>query len=142
MSPGSAPERRLRIRRLSDIRPPKAQQDAAAPVGRGRAHRSRRLALFASLAFVLVVGLIGALIYGWASDRGRAEAQRESDRDVAALQGLVSGLIDFDQQQMSQERQAALEHAEEQHEEQGEHQRELGQRLAAVGPKGAWTTLR
>jgi EAL domain-containing protein (putative c-di-GMP-specific phosphodiesterase class I)/anti-sigma regulatory factor (Ser/Thr protein kinase) len=110
VSPGSAPDRRLRIRRLSDIRPPKPP-NAASSGAPNPAHRSRRLALFAGLAFVLVVGLIGMLIYGWASDRGRADAQRESDRDVAALQGLVSGLIDYDQQQLSRERQAALEHA-------------------------------
>jgi EAL domain-containing protein (putative c-di-GMP-specific phosphodiesterase class I)/anti-sigma regulatory factor (Ser/Thr protein kinase) len=69
------------------------------------------MAMLAGLAFVLVVGLIGLLIYGWASDRGRADAQREADREVAALQGLVAGLIDFDQQQLSLERQQALEHA-------------------------------
>jgi EAL domain-containing protein (putative c-di-GMP-specific phosphodiesterase class I)/anti-sigma regulatory factor (Ser/Thr protein kinase) len=81
---------------------------SGAPEG---AHGPRRLATLASLGFVVVVGLIGVLIYGWASDKGRADAQRDADRDVAALQGLVSGLVDFDQQQLSRERQAALEHA-------------------------------
>ncbi len=33
--------------------------------------------LIASFAFVVVVGLICVLVYGWASDRGRAEAIRE-----------------------------------------------------------------
>ncbi len=69
------------------------------------------MALLASFAFVVIVGLIGLLIYGWASDRGRADARRDADREVAALQGLVSGLINFDQQQLSQERQHALEQA-------------------------------
>jgi EAL domain-containing protein (putative c-di-GMP-specific phosphodiesterase class I)/anti-sigma regulatory factor (Ser/Thr protein kinase) len=56
-----------------------------------------------------------ALVYGWASERGRVDAERESDRDIAALQGLISGLLDVDQQreaaQLTRERQAALEEA-------------------------------
>jgi EAL domain-containing protein (putative c-di-GMP-specific phosphodiesterase class I)/anti-sigma regulatory factor (Ser/Thr protein kinase) len=65
----------------------------------------------ASLLFVLVVGLTGLLIYGWAHDRGRADAEREADRNVAALQGLVSGLIDVNEQQLGRERQHELERA-------------------------------
>ena len=70
--------------------------------------------LFASFAFVVTVGLICVLVYAWASDRGRAEAERDADREVAALQSLVSGLVDFEQRadaRLSRERQAALNEA-------------------------------
>lgn len=43
---------------------------------------SRRAALMASFAFVVIVGLICVLVYAWAVDRGRADAIR----DLAAAQ--------------------------------------------------------
>ena len=89
------------------MRPP------AKPAG-SRNASSRGPVLFASVAFVAIVGLICALVYVWASDRGRAETQADLNREVTALQSLVSALAGPDgraEAPLSPQDQATLEQA-------------------------------
>jgi EAL domain-containing protein (putative c-di-GMP-specific phosphodiesterase class I)/anti-sigma regulatory factor (Ser/Thr protein kinase) len=100
------------------MRPPTPPRDAAEAGGvrtQESAGRKRRIALIASLAFMVIAGLSSMLVFGWASQRARDQANLENARDVAALQGLVSELpaigSDRPGAQLSQQRQAELDRA-------------------------------
>lgn len=88
------------------MRPPARPGDAGEPGGAGpqeSARRAGRIAVIASLAFVATAGLTCMLVFGWASERARDQANSDNAGTVAALQGLVS--------QLEGERSAELEAA-------------------------------